>query len=79
VRLSSAYSPLPTAYWLSKLILVIIVVQILFCDEIKFDGIESDNFQLHATLFTIDDFAFIYFDVDMDIAFTFGTRSGRHL
>jgi hypothetical protein len=62
----------------SKLIVVIIVVHSLFFNEVEFDGIEADNFQLHAALFTIDNLAFIRFDVDMDIAFTFGTRSGRH-
>mgnify|MGYP003693537777 CR=1 FL=1 len=49
-----------------------------FFDDVEFDGIEADNFQLHSTLFTVDNLAFIRFDVDMDIAFTFGTRSGRH-
>jgi hypothetical protein len=67
----------PTALF-SKLILVVIVVQSLFFDDVEFDWIEADNFQMHAALFAIDKLAFIRFDVDMDIAFTFGTRSGRH-
>ena len=62
----------------SKLIVVVIVVHSFFFNEVEFYGIETDNFQLHAALFTIDNLAFISFDVDMDIAFTFGTRSGRH-
>jgi len=62
----------------SKLIVVVIVVNGFFFDDVEFDGIEADNFQLHSALFAIDNLAFIRFDVDMDIAFTFGTRSGRH-
>jgi len=62
----------------SKLIVVVIVVHGFFFDDVEFDGIEADNFQLHSALFAIDNLAFIRFDVDMDIAFTFGTRSGRH-
>jgi hypothetical protein len=66
-----------TAFF-SKLIVVVIVVQSFFFDDVEFDGIEADNFQMHSALFAIDKLAFICFDVDMDIAFTFGTRSGRH-
>jgi hypothetical protein len=62
----------------SKLILVVIVVQSFFFDDVEFNGIEADNFQLHPTFITIDKLAFIRLDVDVDIAFTFGTRSGRH-
>jgi hypothetical protein len=62
----------------SKLIVVVIVVHSFFFHEVEFDWIEADNFQLHAALFTIDNLAFIRFDVDMDITFAFGTRSGRH-
>jgi hypothetical protein len=67
-----------TAFRPSIFILVVVVVHTFLFDDIEFDRIEADNFQMHPTLFTVDNLALIRFDVDMDIAFTFGTRSGRH-
>jgi hypothetical protein len=63
---------------LSKLILVVIVVESFLFNEIEFDGIEPDNLQMDAALFTFDCLAFIRIQINVDISFTFGTRSSRH-
>ena len=76
--LLSAYCLLPTAFCSSIFILVLIVVEIFLFDDVEFDRIEADNFQMHSAFFTFDCLAFIRFHINVDIGFTFGTRSGRH-
>ena len=61
----------------SKLILVLVFVEVFF-DNVQFDGIEADDFQLNSTLFTINYLAFVRVGIDMNVGFAFGTCSGRH-
>ena len=67
-----------TAYCaLSELVLVLVFV-VVFFDNIQFDGIEADDFQLNSTLFTINYLAFVRVSIDVNVSFAFRTCSGRH-
>jgi len=69
---------LRTAYCsLLKLVLVLVFV-VVFFDNVQFDGIEADDFQLNSTLFTINYLAFVRVGIDVHVSFAFGTCSGRH-
>ncbi len=61
----------------SKLILVLVFVEVFF-DNVQFDGIEADDFQLNSTLFTVNYLAFVRVGIDVHVSFAFGTCSGRH-
>ena len=75
----SAFCLLPTAYCLLVFVLVIIVVDIFFFNDVQFDWIQSYNFELDTTFFAIHRFAFVHIRIDMNFGFTFWARSGRHL
>jgi len=67
-----------TAYCsLLKLILILVFV-VVFFDNVQFDGIEADDFQLNSALFTINYLAFVRVGIDVNVSFAFGTCSGRH-
>ena len=69
---------LRTAYCsLLKLVLILVFV-VVFFDNVQFDGIEADDFQLNSTLFTINYLAFVRVGIDVNVSFAFGTCSGRH-
>jgi hypothetical protein len=72
--------PTASAYGLltSVLVLVIIIVGILFLDDIQFDRIESDNFQGHVAFFAFNRLAFVRIDIDVNVSFTFRAGSSRH-
>ncbi len=42
---------LPLSLFLKLFVFVVIVCEIVFLDNIQFDGIESDNFEFSPTLF----------------------------
>jgi len=63
----------------SKFILIVVIVERFFLDQIQFDRIQSHDFKLNSTLFTIHGLAFVYVEIDVDVGITFRTRSGRHL
>jgi len=69
---------LPTAYCFSELILVIVIVNRFFLDEIQLNWIQTDDFELNSTFITIHGLAFIHVEIYVDIGITFRTRSGRH-
>lgn len=60
------------------LILVLVFVVVSLFDNVQFDGIEADDFQLNSTLFTINYLAFVRVGIDVNVSFAFGTCSGRH-
>ena len=69
---------LRTAYCsLLKLVLILVFV-VVFFDNVQFDGIEADDFQLNSTLFTVNYLAFVRVGIDVNVSFAFGTCSGRH-
>src|SRR5260370_7838817 len=61
----------------SELILVLVFVEAFFFDNVQFDGIEADDFQLNSTLFTINYVAFVRVGIDVNVGFAFRTCSGR--
>ena len=69
---------LPTAHWL-ELILVVIVVVIFFFDDVQFDWIQSDDFELKSTFFATYCLTFVHIRIDVNFGFTFRACSGRHL
>lgn len=77
--LLTAVCLLPTAACFSKLILVVIVVVIFFFDDVQFDWIQSDDFELESTFFATHRLAFVHIRIDVNFGFTFRARSGRHL
>ena len=62
----------------SVLVLVVIIIEIVFLDDIQFDRIESDNFQSHIALFTLNRLAFVRVNINMNISFTFRAGSSGH-
>jgi hypothetical protein len=62
----------------SELIFVIVIVERVLLDEIQFDGIQANNFQLDSTLFAIDYFALIHVGINVNVGITFWAGSGRH-
>lgn len=60
-------------------ILVFVIVVSLFLNNVQLDGIKSDDLELDSTLFTLDSFAFVHVDIDMNVGIAFWARSGGHL
>ena len=58
--------------------IVVVIVERFFLDEVQFNWIQTDDFELNSTLFTIHRLAFVYIEIDVDVSITFRTRSGRH-
>jgi hypothetical protein len=73
VLLLSAYCILT-----SVLVLVIIIVEIFFLDDVQFDRIESDNFEGDVAFLAFNRLAFVRIDIDVNIGFTFRAGSSRH-
>ena len=67
---------LPPAF--SEFILVVVVIDGLFLDQIQLHRIKTYDFELNSTLFTIYRLAFVHIEIDVDVSITFRTRSGRH-
>jgi hypothetical protein len=67
---------LPSAF--SEFILIVVIVEGLFLYQIQLDRIQTYDFELNSTLFTIYRLAFIHIEIDVDVSITFRTRSGRH-
>src|SRR6266481_1691861 len=72
----------PILPWLkahfSEFILIVVIVERFFLDQVQFNWIQSDDFELNPTLFTIYRLAFIHIEIHMDVSIAFRTRSGRH-
>jgi hypothetical protein len=66
---------LPTA---SSEVILIVVIDRLFLDDIQLNGIQTDDLERNSTFFTIHRLAFVYVDINVDVGITFRTRSGRH-
>jgi hypothetical protein len=62
----------------SEVILVVVIVERLFLDNVQFNRIQTDDFKLNSTLFTIHCLAFVDVKIYVDVGITFRTRSGRH-
>jgi len=62
----------------SEFILVVVIVERFFLDQVQLDRIETDHFELNPTLFTIHRLAFVHVKINVDVGVTFRTRSGRH-
>jgi len=62
----------------SILIVIVVIVERLFLDDIEFDGIQANNLQLDTTLFAINYFALVHVSLHVNIGIAFWARSGRH-
>jgi hypothetical protein len=62
----------------SEVIFVIVIVERIFLDQIQFDGIQANNFQLDSAFIAINYFAFIHVGFHVNVGITFWARSGRH-
>jgi hypothetical protein len=58
--------------------IVVVIVERFFLDEVQFNRIQTNDFELNSTLFTIHCLAFVHVEINVDISITFRTRSGRH-
>jgi hypothetical protein len=67
------HSPAP-----SILIVIVVIVELLFLDDIEFDGIQANNLQLDSTLFAINHFALVHVNLHVNVGIAFWARSGRH-
>src|SRR4029450_11024822 len=74
--LPSAYCFLPTVHL--EFVVLIIVVQVVFFDDIQLYWIESHHLELDTAFLTGNAFAFISVRIHMDIRITLGTCSSRH-
>jgi hypothetical protein len=70
--LLSAYCLLPLE------VILVIVVERFFLDDIQLNWIQSDDLERNSTLFTIHRLAFVYIEINVDVGITFRARSGRH-
>lgn len=61
-----------------EFILIVIIIQRFFFDDVQFDWIQADDLELNSTLFTIHGLAFVHIEIDMNVGIAFRTRSGRH-
>jgi len=62
----------------SEFILIVVIVDRFLLDQIQFHRIETHDFELNSTFFTIHCLAFVYIKIHMDVSIAFRTRSGRH-
>jgi hypothetical protein len=67
-----------TAYCFSEIIVIVIIVERFFLDEVQFNWVQTDDFELHSTLFAIHRLAFVHVEIYVNVGITFRTRSGRH-
>jgi hypothetical protein len=74
--LPSAFCFLPSVF--SEFIVIVVIVERFFLDQIQFHWIQTHDFELNSTLFTIHGLALVYVEINMDISIAFRTRSGRH-
>jgi hypothetical protein len=63
---------------LSEFILIVVIVERFFLDEVQLNWIQTDDFKLNPTLFTIHRLAFVHVEINVDVGVAFRTRSGRH-
>ena len=71
---------LPPAYCLLtlELILIIVIVRRFFLDYVQLNWIQTYDFELNSTLFTIHGLAFVHVEIYVDVGIAFRTGSGRH-
>jgi hypothetical protein len=63
---------------LSEFVFIIVFVEVILFDNIQFDRIESDDFQLSSAILARDDVAFVRVRIDVDVRIAFRACSGRH-
>ena len=63
---------------LSEFILIVVIIDRFFLDQIQFDWIQTYDFELNSTLFTIYRLALVHVEINVDVSIAFRTRSGRH-
>ncbi len=73
-----AFCLLPSAYFPSELVFILVIVQILFFDHVELYRIQPDYFQIRTAFLTRNEFAFICVRIYVDIRIALGTCSNRH-
>jgi hypothetical protein len=70
---------LPTVFCLSEfIVIVVVIVQIFFLNDIQFDRIEADDLKFHSTFFAIHHLAFVHVEIHVNVGIAFWACSGRH-
>ena len=62
----------------SEFILIVVIVERFFLDQVQLNWIQTDDFERNSTLFTIYRFAFVHVEINVDVGVAFRTRAGRH-
>ena len=63
----------------SKLFLIIfVVVEFVFFDDVEFDWIESDDFEFRTALFAGDSISLVGVRINVNVGVAFGACSGWH-
>jgi hypothetical protein len=60
-------------------VVVVVVSQIVFFNDVQLDGVESDDLQFSPAFFAGDHIVFFRVRINVDIRFAFRACSGRHL
>jgi len=76
--LQSALCLLPSAFCSSELVFVLIIVEIVFFNDVQLDWIESDYLKLGTAFLAGNAFALIRVRINVDIRITLRTCSSRH-
>ncbi len=72
-----AFCPCLKAHF-SEFIIIVVIVERFFLDQVQFNWIQTDDFELNPTLFTIHHLTFVHVEINVDVSVAFRTRSGRH-
>ena len=62
----------------SVFIVVVIIVDGFFFDDVQLNRIKTNDFQLNSTFFTINHVALVRIGIYVDVGVAVRTRSGRH-
>jgi hypothetical protein len=74
---NDAFCPWLKAHF-SEFIVIVVIVERFFLDDVQLNWIQTDDFELNSTLFTIHCLTFVHVDINVDVGVAFGTRSGGH-
>jgi hypothetical protein len=73
-----AHSILITHHFGLELVVIVVIVKRFFLDDVQFNRIQTDDFELNSTLFTIHRLALVHVEIHVNVGITFRTGSGRH-
>ena len=68
----------PIKVLFSEFIVIVVIVEQVFLDDVQLNWIQTYDFESNSTLFTIHRLAFVHVEINVDIGIAFRTGSGRH-